>query len=208
MTKVCWQYADMYVDMWWHNAMKLSLFLISFQASGKKRKGVSISAIAMHHQQWSHIQVWFWIWAQPMRHDGPHWLSPYPEWCRYSLAVLCATCRETMFNRHRLVEFTLLYIPQNIHFGVFSCYFVPLPASVKAALLHLHGDVIKWKHFPCYWPFVRGIHRSPVNSPQKGQWCGALMFSLICAWINGWVNNGEAGDLRRHRAHNDVIVMV
>ena len=41
-----------------------------------------------------------------------------------------------------------------------------------------HDDVIKWKHFPCYWPFVRGIHRSPVNSPHKGQWRGALMFTL------------------------------
>ena len=61
--------------------------------------------------------------------------------------------------------------------------------------------------FPRYWPFVRGIHRSPVNSPHKGQWRGALMFSLICARINGWVNNGEAGDLRCHRAHYDVIVM-
>ena len=48
-----------------------------------------------------------------------------------------------------------------------------------------HDDVIKWKHFPRYWPFVRGIHRSPVNSPHKGQWRGALMFSLICARING-----------------------
>ena len=44
-----------------------------------------------------------------------------------------------------------------------------------------HDDVIKWKHFPRYWPFVRGIHRSPVNSPNKGQWRGALMFSLIYA---------------------------
>ena len=52
-----------------------------------------------------------------------------------------------------------------------------------------------------------GIHRSPVNSPHKGQWREALMFSLICAWINYWVNNREAGDLRRHRAHYDVIVM-
>ena len=70
-----------------------------------------------------------------------------------------------------------------------------------------HDDVIKWKHFPCYWPFVRGIHRSPVNSPHKDQWRGALMFSLICVWINGWVNNGKAGDLRRYRAHYDVTVM-
>ena len=49
----------------------------------------------------------------------------------------------------------------------------------------IHDDVIKKKHFPRYWPFVRGIHRSPVNSPHKGQWRGALMFSLICVWING-----------------------
>ena len=49
--------------------------------------------------------------------------------------------------------------------------------------------------------------RSPVNSPHKGQWRGALMFSLICARINGWVNNGEAGDSRRYLAHYDVIVM-
>ena len=70
-----------------------------------------------------------------------------------------------------------------------------------------HDDVIKWRHFPRYWPFVRGIHRSPVNSSHKGQWRGALMLSLICAQINGRVNNGEAGDLRRYRAHCDVIVM-
>ena len=46
-----------------------------------------------------------------------------------------------------------------------------------------------------------------VNSPHKGQWRGVLMFSLTCTRINGWVNNGEAGDLRRHRAHYGVTVM-
>ena len=71
----------------------------------------------------------------------------------------------------------------------------------------MHDDVMKWKHFPHYWPFVLGIHRFPVNSPHKGQWHGALRYSSICVWINGWVKNGEAGDLRRHRAHYDVIVM-
>ena len=70
-----------------------------------------------------------------------------------------------------------------------------------------HNDVIKWKHFPHYWPFVWGIHRLLVNSSQKGQWRGALIFSLICAWICAWVNNHEAGELRLHRAHYDVIVM-
>ena len=40
----------------------------------------------------------------------------------------------------------------------------------------LHDDVIKWNHWPSYWPFVRGIHWSLVNSLYKGQWRGALMF--------------------------------
>ena len=47
----------------------------------------------------------------------------------------------------------------------------------------------------------------PGESPHKGQWRGALMLSLICVSINGWVNNREAGDLRRHRVHYYVTVM-
>ena len=48
--------------------------------------------------------------------------------------------------------------------------------------------------------FVWGIHRWPVTSPHKGQWRGALRFSLVCVWINGWTNNREAGDLRPLRS--------
>ena len=82
------------------------------------------------------------------------------------------------------------------------------PVVVNAyQICWLHDDVIKWKHFPRYWPFAREIHRSPVNFPHKGQWRGTLMFSLIYAWINDWVNNREAGDLRRQHGHYDVIVM-
>ena len=33
------------------------------------------------------------------------------------------------------------------------------------------------------------------------------MFSLICVWINGWVNNRGAGDLSCYRAHYDITVM-
>ena len=68
-------------------------------------------------------------------------------------------------------------------------------------------DIVKWTHFPRYWLFVRGIHRPPVNYPPKGQWRGALMFSLICVWTNSWVNNRETGDLRRHHAYYAVSVM-
>ena len=82
------------------------------------------------------------------------------------------------------------------------CPFLPLPYSGSG-----HDDVMKWKHFPCYWSFVRGIHRSPVNSPHKGQICGALMFLWSAPWIHDWVNNREAGDLRRHHTHYDIIVL-
>ena len=59
------------------------------------------------------------------------------------------------------------------------------PSPWRRQYLLVHDDDIKWKHLPRYWPLVRGIHRSPVNSPRKGQWRGALIFSLICAWVNG-----------------------
>ena len=71
----------------------------------------------------------------------------------------------------------------------------------------VYDGVMAWKHFPRNWPFVRGIQRSPVDSPHKGQWRGALMFSLNCAWMYSWVNKRGAGGLRRQRAHYDVSVM-
>ena len=68
-----------------------------------------------------------------------------------------------------------------------------------------------WRHqmetFSALLAIVRGIHQSPVNYPQKAQWGGPLMFSLIYAWTNGWVNKRDVGDWRRHRAHYDVTVM-
>ena len=93
------------------------------------------------------------------------------------------------------------------------CLYILFTLNLKNQVTQLttemvdHDDVIKWQHFPRHWPFVRAIHRPPVNSPHKGQWRGALMFSLICARINGWVNNREVGDLRSNRVHYDDTVM-
>ena len=79
---------------------------------------------------------------------------------------------------------------------------------VVLGLLSLHDDVIRWEHFKRHWPFARGIPRSPANSPHKSQRRGVFMFSLICLTTNCWVNNRNAGDLTRHRAHYDVTVMI
>ena len=79
-------------------------------------------------------------------------------------------------------------------------------------LQHIRTVYSWWRHhleaFPRYWSFMRGIHRTPVNSPHKGQWRGALIFSLVCAWTDSWANNGDAGDLRSQCAHYDVTVMI
>ena len=95
-----------------------------------------------------------------------------------------------------------LCVPSNLWYDLHQRTKLNLFSSRPA-----HDEVIKWELFPRYLPFVRGIHRSPVNSPHKGQWRGALMFSLICACINDWVNNSEVGDLRRYRTHYDVTVV-
>ena len=103
------------------------------------------------------------------------------------------------------------YLFSSVWDGLFSALIMTLchgnDFRITSPLWSTHDDVIKWEHFPRYWPFVREIHRSPVNFPHKGQWRGTLMFTLICARMNGWVNNREAGDLRRYRVHYDVIVM-
>ena len=80
--------------------------------------------------------------------------------------------------------------------------------STLKLLSMYHDDVIKWKYFARYWSFVRGIHRSPVNSPHKGPWRGTLMFSLICALNKRFSKQSwGCGDLRRQRSRYDVIVM-
>ena len=70
-----------------------------------------------------------------------------------------------------------------------------------------HDDVIKWKHFPRYWPFVRGIHRSGDFPAQRPVTRSFDVFFDLRPNIQYWVNNREVGDLRRHRCQYDVNIM-
>ena len=110
-------------------------------------------------------------------------------WCVWETFLLK---NYNLFTAGNVYSFQYIHASEYIHLNVFA-------------------NALSWCHqmetFFGYWPFVRGIQRSLVNSPHKGQWRGAFMFSLICAWINHWVNNREAGDLRHYCAHYDVIVM-
>ena len=87
----------------------------------------------------------------------------------------------------------------DIHHEFLLLFYCCVLLEIKLATYYYYytDDVIKWKHFPRYWPFVSGIYRPPVNSPHKGQWSIALMFSL----------NRKSGDLRRYRSHYDATVL-
>ena len=95
------------------------------------------------------------------------------------------------------------------------------PSNVYQAKINIHGNAMLWEAFPQHCAeksLFRQPHRCMMTSSNgnifrvtgplcKGQWRGALVFSLICAWTNGWVNNRDAGDLGRHRSHYDVTIM-
>ena len=92
------------------------------------------------------------------------------------------------------------------------------PRVIPFNWLNSHMEV-NWSGYNTWWrqqmeTFSALLALCAGNSPVSGefpthkvQWRGSLMFSLISAWINGWVNNREAGDLRRHRTHYDATVM-
>ena len=126
----------------------------------------------------------------------------------------CALTYELTVEDHRPLKTRFSHLCQSLLYVVkteVELLLVSVANGVEANPIkpnnNFYSGVIKWKHFPRYWPFVQGIRRSLVNSPHKGQWHGTLMFSFICTRKNAWVNKCEAGDLRRHHAHCDVIVM-
>ena len=76
-----------------------------------------------------------------------------------------------------------------------------------------HGDVIKWKHCPRYWPFVRGIHRPPVNSPHNCQLRRVLIFDLrLNKWLSkqswSWWFETPSCSLWRHCNEKNLFMLV
>ena len=71
-----------------------------------------------------------------------------------------------------------------------------------------HGDVIKWKHFPCYWPSVRGVHWSLVKRASDAElWCFLWSAPEQTIEQNSWANNRDTSDLWCYWTHHDVTVM-
>ena len=109
-------------------------------------------------------------------------LLSYPVMLDRFITVPDCTCHRngvnykciSLFHKLRLnySEGVMLWIYQKCNISAVIIW----PHSDTLIITWLHDDVIKWKHFPRNWPFVQGIHRSPVNSPRKGQWRRAWCF--------------------------------
>ena len=146
---------------------------------------------------------------------------PTPVKCASSIDTLKSSLKTYLFNVAYPSIHWLLYCMSMLFVTLFKCFlfksafehgdfspFLKL-ALYKCNIIIIIIIIIKMKHFARLWSFVWGILPSLVDSPHKGQWRGALMFSLICTWKeNGWASNQAAGDLRRHRAHYDGTVMI
>ena len=99
------------------------------------------------------------------------------------------------------------YSRQPIRGHVRKLFFIN--ADLKCILLRKPDSRSSWRHQMEAFSASMALcerNASLVDSPHKVQWRGALMFSLICGWINSSANNRAAGDLRRH--HYDVTVMM
>ena len=110
---------------------------------------------------------------------------------------LSCACHRIDLSNYTLRRKNMYTLTYQINFWQMLRYAIVMMWNKTMYLYCFHDDAIKWKYFP----------RSRLDSPYKVQWRGALMFSLICAWINGWANNRDAGDLIHHGTHYDVIVI-
>ena len=116
-----------------------------------------------------------------------HWIDPfYYNWSLH-ITLLHQYNASTMYNAVPSLKPSIPChgLPHKQHYHPTMTWLCIIPGIQVTVpwCIHpaKHDDVIKWKHFLHYWPFVQGIHWSLVTSPHKGQWCRVLIFSLICA---------------------------
>ena len=108
----------------------------------------------------------------------------------------------------------------SIMFGICCFYTYPrytifkqysIPHEIYTTFIAL---CLVWSYWKLFCLFVITSSNGNIFRVTEPMWIphtkasdAELRFSLICPRKNGWVNNAEAGYLRRHRAHYDVIVM-
>ena len=128
-----------------------------------------------------------------------------PEWWIYLNPIFCKVSIRTFHCIHLHIYFHSI---NKVHaFSICISGSREAPAAYRPSILYMmtssNGKICRVTG--PLWGEFSGHRWIPLTN---GQWRGALVFSLICAWADGWANHRHAGDLRRHRAHFDVTVMM
>ena len=131
--------------------------------------------------------------------------------CVWSILSTIFGCQHDLRLYLKCDYYTIVVADLNHNFWDY-CILASENCAAACSHICLLPIIAWWRHqmetFSALLALCAGNSQVTGEFPShKGQWRRALMFSLICAWMNGWVNNREAGDLRRHRAHYDVTVM-
>ena len=151
------------------------------------------------------------------------WQGGVNEW------IACLGTDKTLFTKHQnsghrtlSTRLNILYSEQNWHFlmHVFFFFNENCCILISAAKTHRQYRNNSSKFLAANMMTSSNGNLSHVTGHLRGEFIGhrwiprtkasdaeLWCFFFICAWINGWVNNRKAGDLRRHRAHYDVTVM-
>ena len=136
----------------------------SIYGNGLEKSGHTLPNRMMSLLNWT-ARKYFSENSITIHHNTNIWLLKYVWTFRVSCTLLLVVGHISLTDYRCIIQ-----ILEN------TCDSADVAYATVFTKFQLYDDVIKWKHFPRYWPFVRGIHRSPVNSPHKGQWRGALMF--------------------------------
>ena len=145
-------------------------------------RSIPIATLKVYH---CHIHSVFFLYTMLCRTEMHKYLR-IVQWVSFVHLNTAQSTKTTLLLTPTFCENVSVWMTKN-YFCIHKSRSISI--FLSAITPNYHDDVIRWNHFPCYGPFVRVMHRSPVDSPHKGQWRRALMFSLICAWTNGWAND-------------------
>ena len=141
-----------------------------------------------------------WIWA-PVNFRTNAVLSKYSDW--FWLVTSLCTCIwvwfRVAFRLHKNKTYTSKWrLQADIKYPIEASYCCTSETSRLLNCRYSHDDIIKCTHLPRQWPFVRGIHRSPVDSPHKGHVTGTFDVPFLLIRTDGWTNTRLTGNSRRH----------
>ena len=194
---LAWRFQCIVCSWSWHQASEgqdSSVFLVDPTGATTTENGICSDALKPHPTD---------IFARLLKH-----IEPRPRYQDLGFAHVCRGFPTIIWKSSHSIHFKL---------GVLTCWVIEIYTmwntdkcgmgvacpvdKFYSMMTSSNGNIFRVTGHLC-----GEIHRSPVNSPHKGQWRRALIFFYLRS-INALVNDREAGDLRRHRAHYDVTLV-